>query len=214
MCTVGFSLCEEQNLNEANFSRVAVVARRQDSSIAETVLALSDVLKNLGAELVFEEQTAASLAEFCASNTLQVVPRPQIAAESDLVVVVGGDGSLLGVSRDVQQSGVPIVGVNRGGLGFLAAVSPEKLDESFASIWAGEYTLEDHFFLRAEIQHADGLSAEATALNDVVLQPGNTSRMIEFELWVDDEFVYQQRSDGVIVASPTGSTAYSLSERC
>ena len=180
---------------------MAVVARRQDSSIAETVLALSDVLKNLGAELVFEEQTAASLAEFCASNTLQVVPRPQIAAESDLVVVVGGDGSLLGVSRDVQQSGVPIVGVNRGGLGFLAAVSPEKLDESFASIWAGEYTLEDHFFLRAEIQHADGLSAEATALNDVVLQPGNTSRMIEFELWVDDEFVYQQRSDGVIVAS-------------
>ena len=194
----------------SGFKTVAIVARRQDRTIADTVVAVSQVLSRLGAELVFEDQTAASLRSELGDD-IRTVPRSELADCSDLVVVVGGDGSLLGVSRDIRPRSVPIVGVNRGGLGFLAAVSPELLEQEFNKIWRGEYSLEDHFFVNADVVRNGEIVSESAALNDVVVQPGDLTRMIEFELWVDDEFVYDQRSDGVIVASPTGSTAYSLS---
>ena len=192
------------------FSRVALVARRQDATVIDTVVAVRNVLAELGAELVYEQQTAAALGEQGIAVD-QAIAQQDLAEHCDLCVVVGGDGSLLGVSRDIHRSDVPIVGVNRGGLGFLAAVSPEKLTETLGAIWQGDFTLEDHFFLTAEVHSGDQVVAQGTALNDVVLHPGSLARMMEFQLSVDDEFVYQQRSDGVIVASPTGSTAYSLS---
>ncbi|MEQ8689454.1 MAG: NAD(+) kinase [Pseudomonadales bacterium] len=195
---------------KSGFKTVAIVARRQDKSISDIVVVVSEVLTDLGADLIYEDQTAASLAG-ALGGSLKTVPRSQLAEESDLVVVVGGDGSLLGVSRDIRHRTVPMVGVNRGGLGFLAAVSPELLSEEFGKIWQGEFTLEDHFFLNAEIERGGQLQSTSAALNDVVVQPRNMARMIEFELWVNDEFVYDQKSDGVIFASPTGSTAYSLS---
>ena len=192
------------------FKTVAIVARRQDQSISDTVIMVSQVLSDLGADLVYEDQTAASLTGALGAD-LRSLPRTELAEVSDLVVVVGGDGSLLGVSRDIRHRSVPMVGVNRGGLGFLAAVSPELLSEEFGKIWQGQYTLEDHFFLNADILRGGKLLSSSTALNDIVVQPRDIPRMIEFELWVDEEFVYDQRSDGVIVASPTGSTAYALS---
>ncbi|MFT7653821.1 MAG: NAD+ kinase [Limisphaerales bacterium] len=194
----------------SGFKTVAIVARRQDRTIADTVVLVSQVLSHLGAELVFEDQTAASLRSELGEG-IRTVTRSELADCSDLIVVVGGDGSLLGVSRDIRPRSVPIVGVNRGGLGFLAAVSPELLEQEFNKIWQGEYSLEDHFFVNANVVRDGEILSESSALNDVVVQPSNLTRMIEFELWVNDEFVYDQRSDGVIVASPTGSTAYSLS---
>ena len=129
----------------------------------------------------------------------------------DLVVVVGGDGSLLGYGRDLAASGVPVVGVNRGGLGFLAAVSPEQIETSFEQILRGDFAIEEHFLLQASVNRQGQVIAMQSALNDVVVNPGSPARMMEFALWVDDEYVYDQRSDGLIIASPTGSTAYALS---
>ena len=114
------------------FKKVAIVARRQTPLISETVLATAQVLLDLGVELVFDEGTAHALTD---PLGVQVLARSEVANASDLVVVVGGDGSLLGVSRDMSQSGVPIVGVNRGGLGFLAGVSPDDLKRTFGAIY-------------------------------------------------------------------------------
>jgi NAD+ kinase len=129
----------------------------------------------------------------------------------DLIVVVGGDGSLLGVARDLARAGVPMLGINRGGLGFLADIPPEQIESRLPSVLEGSFSTEDHFLLDARVLW-DGEEAGASpALNDVVVHLGALSRMMEFSLWVDGQFVYEQRSDGLIVASPTGSTAYSLS---
>jgi NAD+ kinase len=191
------------------FETVAVIARRARNHIADTVLAVESVLLRLGAKVIFEDATAGYLAG--GSSGRDVLPRSELGAASDLVVVVGGDGSLLGVSREIAHTGVPVVGVNRGGLGFLAAVSPERLDDQLGEILAGNYVIEDHFRLCAQVQRNGETIAESTALNDVVVHPGSMARMIDFELWIGDEYVYDQRSDGLIVASPTGSTAYALS---
>ena len=193
----------------SRFSTAALVARRQDASIADTVVHVCDELRALGAHIIMEDQTAHFLGERVAAD--QVMPRSELGQHSDIVVVIGGDGSLLGVSRAVGQSGVPIVGVNRGGLGFLAGVSPEHVRRDFTAIWHGDFALEDHFLLHAEVRRERQVVQVSNALNDVVVHSGSMARMIEFDLWVNDEFVYDQRSDGVIVASPTGSTAYALS---
>ena len=134
-----------------------------------------------------------------------------MGSAADLVVVVGGDGSLLGFGREMAASGVPVVGVNRGGLGFLAAISPEQIDTKFQEILDGQFTTEEHFLLQASIMRDGEVIAQQSALNDVVVSPGGVMGMMEFSLWLNDEFVYDQRSDGLIVASPTGSTAYALS---
>jgi NAD+ kinase len=106
---------------------------------------------------------------------------------------------------------VPVVGVNRGSLGFLAAISPDEIDEKFGQILSGDYSIEDHFLLEAQVFRQGDLMSSSTALNDVVVNPSSMSRMMEFDLLVNEEFVYNQKSDGIIVASPTGSTAYALS---
>ena len=192
------------------FATVAVIARRQTQSIADSVLAVEAILENLGAKVIFEDSTAASL-EKEHKRKRRAMPKEELGDAADLVVVVGGDGSLLGIARAMVETRVPVVGVNRGGLGFLAAISPEQIDQKLSDILAGQYTIEDHFLLDAKVVRNGKTIASSTALNDVVVNPGGVARMMEFELWVDDEYVYDQRSDGLIVASPTGSTAYSLS---
>ena len=107
--------------------------------------------------------------------------------------------------------GIPVVGVNRGGLGFLAAISPEQIEAKFSEILEGQFTIEEHFLLQASVLREGQVIAQQSALNDVVISPGGVMGMMEFALWLDDEYVYDQRSDGLIVASPTGSTAYALS---
>jgi NAD+ kinase len=193
---------------KSQFKTVAVVARRQRKNLADTVLAVEEVLKEFGISVVFEDDTAGFLPNGAQRETL---PRNALSEASDLVVVVGGDGSLLGVSRELAGTRVPIVGVNRGGLGFLAGVSPDNLATELSAILQGDYAAEDHFMLQSTVVRAGRDVATSAALNDVVVHPGSMARMIDFSLWVDGEYVYDQRSDGVIVASPTGSTAYSLS---
>ena len=190
------------------FNVVAIVARRLTDRILESITRIDVLLNEMGIQTLLEEKVLSALKLDRGDG---VVTRAELGGVADLVIVVGGDGSILGVSRDLAGSGVPVVGVNRGSLGFLAAIAPGDIEEKFEQILSGDYSIEDHFLLEAQVFREDVLVSSSTALNDVVVNPSSMSRMMEFDLLVNEEFVYNQRSDGIIVASPTGSTAYSLS---
>jgi NAD+ kinase len=190
-----------------SFSTVGLIGRHSSPQIVDSLLAVSQCLDGHGVETLIEEDTASMFANSRHSH----VSRQELGSRCDLIVVVGGDGSLLGVGRDLAHSGVPVLGVNRGGLGFLADIAPEQIAAKLSDVLGGAYVIEDHFLLSASIIRGDEELGRSPALNDVVVHMGGMARMMEFSLWVDDQFVYEQRSDGLIIASPTGSTAYALS---
>lgn len=190
----------------AAFKRVGIVARRGSPSIVDTVVSLVDFLVARGIDPLLEDDTAPLL-----DGAGRRIARTAMGEHCDLVIVVGGDGSLLGVARDLAASQVAVIGINRGGLGFLADISPEQIESRLAPVLEGNYVVDDRFLLQAS-GHRNGVELGGSpALNDVVVHPGTMSRMMEFDLKIDGQFVYNQRSDGLIVASPTGSTAYALS---
>lgn len=189
------------------FSTIGVISRRDSPEILDSVIAVSECLQRQGARVIVEDATARALPGYRGAEA----PRSALGQRADLIVVVGGDGSLLGVARDLAHYGVPVLGVNRGGLGFLADIPPDQVDTRLPAVLAGRYTTEDHFLLDARVLHDGVETGRSPALNDVVVNVGAMARMMEFSLWVDGQFVYDQRSDGLIVASPTGSTAYALS---
>lgn len=190
-----------------SFSTVGLIGRHGNPVIVDSLQAVMDCLDEHGVSLLIEDATA----EMMVNSVHPHLPRQELGARCDLIVVVGGDGSLLGVGRDLAHAGVPVLGVNRGGLGFLADISPDQIIAGLGEVLAGQYVIEDHFLLNARICRAEQELGHSPALNDVVVHMGGMARMTEFALWVNDQFVYDQRSDGLIVASPTGSTAYALS---
>ncbi|MEQ8861060.1 MAG: NAD(+) kinase [Pseudomonadales bacterium] len=191
----------------SQFATVGLISRRDSPEILDSVIAVHDCLQRHKRAVVVEDVTAATLPGFRG----EVAPRLELGRRCDLLVVVGGDGSLLGVARDLAHFSVPVLGVNRGGLGFLADIPPDQVDIRLPAVLDGNYSTEDHFLLDARVVN-DGIeTGRSPALNDVVVHLGTMTRMMEFSLWVDSQFVYDQRSDGLIIASPTGSTAYSLS---
>lgn len=191
----------------SRFERVGVVGRRSSLHVVDSLRAVVDALRAGGVDVVAEAATAKMLDD----GALPVVQRGAIGGQVDLVVVVGGDGSILGIAREVAGACTPVLGVNRGGLGFLADIAPEQITDKIGAVLAGEYSVDERFLLNASVYRGEELIEHATALNDVVVHAGSVSRMMDFEVLVDGEFVYEQRSDGLIVATPTGSTAYSLS---
>jgi NAD+ kinase len=140
-----------------------------------------------------------------------VCQRHELGAKSDLVVVVGGDGSMLNAARVLVCHDVPVLGINRGRLGFLTDIRPDDIEDTLSAVLDGRYHEESRFMLEFEVARDGALLPGGTALNDVVLHPGTAAQMIEFELFIAGQFVNSQQSDGLIVATPTGSTAYSLS---
>lgn len=195
-----------------SFTTVAIVARRHTEAILASINAVEAFMQRRGVKVLFGAQTLAAIPNAQPNGEPRTsVSDDAMGASAYLVIVVGGDGSLLGFGREMAASGVPVVGVNRGGLGFLAAISPEQIENKFGEILDGQFTIEEHFLLQARVLRDGEVIAEQSALNDVVISPGGVMGMMEFALWLDDEFVYDQRSDGLIVASPTGSTAYALS---
>ena len=141
---------------------------------------------------------------------LTAIAETELAEHVDLVVAIGGDGTLLHAARHVAERGVPLLGINRGRLGFLTDISPEHMFDAIDAILAGNYLEEKRLMLRAQM--TDGTRhPRLVALNDVVLQKGETGRMLDFVTTVDGSYVNTHRGDGLIVATPTGSTAYALS---
>jgi len=139
------------------------------------------------------------------------VPEDEIAERADLVIAIGGDGTLLYAARLVAHRGVPLIGINRGRLGFLTDVLPQDILTSVDAALEGRCERDERALLEARIVGSEGVVARALALNDVVLQKWQTGRMLDFETWIDGVYVNSHGGDGLVIASSTGSTAYALS---
>jgi len=186
------------------FQKVAIVGRHDDSRVAEPMKVLVEHLTKNGVVVLAAEEMALDLPVERVSTT-------QLANNADLVIAIGGDGTMLYAGSLVRDSGVPLFGINRGRLGFLADVTPGDMIASVNHVLAGDYTVEARLLLDARLELADGETVSATAFNDVVLQRYGTGRMVDIEASVAGQFVNTHSGDGLIVATPTGSTAYALS---
>jgi NAD+ kinase len=188
------------------FKTVGLWGRLNETSVAEPATQVLSHLRKRGIQVFASTQSdgAGLLAGITRAD------ESEIGARVDVMIAIGGDGTLLHAARHVARRGVPLVGINRGRLGFLTDISPEHMLEAIDAILAGDYLEEKRLMLSAEI--GDGSShPKLVALNDVVLQKGETGRMLDFVTTVDGSYVNAHRGDGLIVATPTGSTAYALS---
>lgn len=189
------------------FKTIGLIGRPGSELASQTVKRLFHLLVEAGYSALLDTNTAASLPGL----EVRCEDLDELGQVADIVIVVGGDGSLLGAARAVCQYGTPLLGVNRGRLGFLTDISPNDIDTKVLEVLGGAYLSETRFLLEMEVLRNGEQVGDGIALNDVVLHPGKFIRMIEFELYVDEYFVYSQRSDGIIISTPTGSTAYALS---
>ena len=191
----------------SHFKRIGLLGSLDVAEVKESLHKLESFLVSQGREVVYEEQ-AAKLVDWPVDKTL---PIEEFAGAIDLGIVVGGDGSMLSACRKMAASGILLLGINRGRLGFLTDISPDEIEARVMPVLNGEYKQTRRFMLETTVTRNGQEIGTGTALNDIVLHPGMSVRMMTFELYVDGEFVYSQRSDGLIVATPTGSTAYALS---
>ncbi len=190
------------------FSTIGIFSKninnKNDTRIEKTLKTLHKFLKKEGFKVVAEKHTA---------NFLGIPPMNthNICDCINLAIVVGGDGTLLKAGRLLSDKDIPVIGINLGRLGFLVDISPDEIAEQLTLMLNGNFTLEERSLLHAEVFRNDKSLGEGIALNDVVVHVRNDIRMIEFTTHVNDTFVNTQRADGIVVATPTGSTAYSLS---
>jgi len=182
------------------------MGRVKNPGVIETLKALIQYLRHLGQTLLVDAETAAAIND----PSLPSIPKEALSKRCQLLIVVGGDGSLLHAAHIVVESEIPVLGVNRGRLGFLTDIHPTEL-QKIKSILEGEFRLEKRFLVTATVEHHGKILGQSDALNEVALIPDSVPHMNEFEIYIDEQFVCSQDSDGVIVATPTGSTAYALS---
>ena len=196
------------------FRRVALigkyhanVSRGQSDSMRDVLRDVEQFLSAQGCEVVIEKETAANA---CIS-ALPIMDVPEIGAHCDLGLVVGGDGTMLGIGRQLAPFGVPLIGINQGRLGFITDIPLENFQATLTPMLAGEYEEDRRSLMRAKVMR-DGICVfDALAMNDVVVNRGAISGMVELRVEVNGHFVANQRADGLIIATPTGATAYSLS---
>ncbi len=188
------------------FKKVGVVGRSRQQGLEDVLAELLQVIADNDAEALVEDRF-----DDLTPAGLDLHGRTAIGEAADLIIVLGGDGSVLSAARSLVRFGKPMVGVNRGRLGFLTDISPDSLATQMNAIFRGEYSSGDRFLLDVCVERDGEVIAEGDALNDVVVNSGTSAQMIEVELYIDNEFVNRQRADGLIVSTPTGSTAYSLS---
>lgn len=186
------------------FKTIAIVGRIGDARVAAPMRAIAEHLAKAGTRVLVAIGAAADMP-------VDAVEEAELALHADLLVAVGGDGTMLYAAALAREHGKPLLGVNRGRLGFLADVSPDEMLTSLDRVLAGDFSTERRLLLDASIVSPDGARRSATALNDVVLQRRETGRMIDFETHIAGRYVNTHAGDGLIVATPTGSTAYSLS---
>jgi NAD+ kinase len=191
----------------AAFRTIALIGKYKSPEIAESLMTLADFLKSRGIEVLVEEGTAALVG----GNGYPVAAYASIGKRADLAIVLGGDGSMLTAARQLAESVVPLVGVNQGRLGFMTDLARDSMLDGVADLLDGKFQSEQRFLLDTRVWRDNAIVFETLALNDVVVNKGDLGRMIEFAVSIDGEFIYNQRSDGLIIATPTGSTAYALS---
>jgi NAD+ kinase len=189
------------------FARIALIGKYRSPEVADTLLSLGAFLRESGRTVMVEAETAksASVAGY------QTVDYERIGTDADLAIVLGGDGTMLHASRRLAGFGVPLVGVNQGRLGFMTDIARPFMFEGIAALLAGDYVSERRCLLEAEVLRDGKRIYHTRALNDIVVNKGDLGRMIELEVKVDNELMYILLADGIIVSTPTGSTAYALS---
>ena len=195
-------------MTQQTFKRVILYARqhRANQDVNETLQRLVEYLQSLHIDTFMDADTASSFA-----LKLPVLAREDMGQNEDLIVVVGGDGSLLSAARMAIKVNVPVIGINRGRLGFLTDISPQNMDTQLGAVLTGHYTEERRFLLQTRIYDEKTTYFQGDALNDVVLSRGKENHLIEFDVYINQQFVSHYRADGLILATPTGSTAYALS---
>jgi NAD+ kinase len=189
------------------FKTVAVVGKSDAANLPEVLDQLAGVLRRRGIAVAMDPATAG------ASKTKPdaVVDLEKLPARADLAIIVGGDGTLISSARLMAERGVPLVGINLGRLGFLTDIPADGLEGAIESVLDGEFISEQRTLLQGAVRREGKTVFSALAMNDVVVSRGAVGSMIEFAVTVDGEFIYSLRADGLIVATPTGSTAYALS---
>lgn len=191
------------------FRHVAIFGKPRAEGIGPVLREIAQTIEAAGQQVLFEAATCALLGADGARYPAHTLP--DIGAKADVAIVLGGDGTMLGVARELAPFRVPLIGINHGRLGFITDVAREQIREVLAAMLAGRYETDQRSMLDAEVLHAGAVSYRAVALNDVVVARGVTGGMVEFTVRVDGVTMYNQRADGVILATPTGSTAYALS---
>ncbi|SFM86567.1 MULTISPECIES: NAD kinase [Rugamonas] len=191
----------------AMFQTIALVVRQNTDGIEESVDSVIDFLQRAGHSVVLEEQTAAHLGR----HGVEVLNAAGIGARADAAIVMGGDGTMLGIARQLAPYDVPLIGINQGRLGFMTDIPLDNMLDVLAKILGGSYKAERRSLLEGSVLRDGEVIHVGMAVNDVVVARGAGAGMAELRVEVDGHFMYNQRSDGLIIATPTGSTAYALS---
>ena len=186
---------------------IAIIGKYMANGIAQSLSEIALYLRDQGYAVVFETETAEKVG---LAGTMVMTPS-EIGLHADVAIVVGGDGTMLGIARQLAPYSVPLIGINQGRLGFMTDIAQEDAKAVLADILEGKLESEQRTLLEASVIREGRVIFHALAFNDVVVSRGSTSGMTELKVEVDGRFMYNQRSDGLIVATPTGSTAYALS---
>ncbi|OAN14237.1 NAD(+) kinase [Photobacterium jeanii] len=189
------------------FQTIALIGKPRNPDALQTHKALYDWLTAKDYQVLVDHRLEADLdlPADCFCDLLA------IGDKANLAIVVGGDGNMLGAARVLSRFDISVIGVNRGNLGFLTDLDPDDFDTELEAVLNGEFVTEERFLLEAEVHRHGQIKSRNASLNEAVLHPGKVAHMIEFEVYIDETFAFSQRSDGLIIATPTGSTAYSLS---
>jgi len=190
------------------FEVIAIIGKPRDQKAIQTHKELYLWLTSMGYPVMIDDRLKEILTDIPHNHFSSLI---ELGKNADLAIVVGGDGNMLGAARVLSRFDISVIGVNRGNLGFLTDLNPEDFQARLQDVLEGHYVEETRFLLEAEVHRHGQIKSHNAALNEAVLHPGKIAHMIEFEVYIDDNFAFSQRSDGLIVSTPTGSTAYSLS---
>jgi NAD+ kinase len=194
-----------------SIKRIGVVVKPHQPEALETLCKLTEWLTARGIALVGGNAVDRERIEHETGCVIEVIPEEELPQKVDLILVLGGDGTMIATARMLGDCEVPVIGVNYGGLGYLAEFRIEELFTALESILAGDYKLEKRVMLAVELRRGDELVTKNRVLNDVVMNKSALARIIQIETYLNDQFVNSFRADGLIVSTPTGSTAYNLS---
>lgn len=189
------------------FKTIALIGKYNSPELSEPLLRLANFLVERQYDVLVARQTAEQIG----TSSYSMANLAEIGGAADVAVVMGGDGTMLNIARTLVSFNVPLIGINQGRLGFLTDVSIDTMFDTVAEMLEGEFSSEDRILLNAEVWRAGEKVFDACSFNDVVVAKGNAGRLIEIEVSIDGDFVNSQRADGLVVATPTGSTAYALS---
>jgi NAD+ kinase len=189
------------------YKTIGLIGKPNHDGASATIQILHEYLLLNKYQVIVESTVAQSLD----IKNMKTGTLTDIGDKADLAIVVGGDGYMLGAARVLACFDIGVIGVNRGNLGFLTDLSPTKLIEPLEQILAGKSRSEQRFIIEAEVYRHGKLKSSNSAVNEAVLHAGKVASMIEFEVYIDGIFMFSQRSDGLIISTPTGSTAYSMS---